>query len=89
MPNQEKPLKPAPNRVPVVERHPNTMLLLRHFSFDHLPEELRVISMPCHALAHKMALALPDGPELTAGLRKLLEAKDCFVRTALEQHRYV
>lgn len=26
---------------------------------------------------------LPDGPELTAGLRKLLEAKDCFVRAAL------
>jgi hypothetical protein len=24
-----------------------------------------------------------DGPELTAGLRKLLEAKDCFVRAAL------
>lgn len=24
-----------------------------------------------------------DGPELTAGLRKLLEAKDCFVRHAL------
>jgi hypothetical protein len=26
---------------------------------------------------------LPDGPELSAGLRKLLEAKDCFVRAAL------
>lgn len=28
---------------------------------------------------------LPDGPELTAGLRKLLEAKDCFVRAALDK----
>lgn len=27
---------------------------------------------------------LPDGPELTSGLRKLLEAKDCFVRAALD-----
>jgi hypothetical protein len=26
---------------------------------------------------------LPDGPELSAGLRKLLEAKDCFVRAAI------
>ncbi len=26
---------------------------------------------------------LPEGPELTAGLRKLLEAKDCFVRAAM------
>lgn len=29
-----------------------------------------------------MIRELPDGPELTAGLRKLLEAKDCFVRQA-------
>lgn len=28
---------------------------------------------------------LPDGPEKTAGLRKLLEAKDCFVRAALDR----
>lgn len=29
---------------------------------------------------------LPDGPELsTTGLRKLLKAKDCFVRAALPQ----
>ncbi len=26
-----------------------------------------------------------DSPELTAGLRKLLEAKDCFVRAALDE----
>ncbi|PRY56421.1 hypothetical protein B0I28_10970 [Glycomyces artemisiae] len=32
-----------------------------------------------------MIAALPDGPELTAGLRKLLEAKDCFVRAALDR----
>jgi hypothetical protein len=34
-------------------------------------------------LAEAMIVELPDGPELTAGLRKLLEAKDCFVRAAL------
>lgn len=27
---------------------------------------------------------LPNGPEKSAGLRKLLEAKDCFVRAALD-----
>jgi hypothetical protein len=31
-----------------------------------------------------MAESLPDGPELAAGLRKLLEAKDCFVRASLD-----
>jgi hypothetical protein len=34
-----------------------------------------------------MADALPDGPELSTGLRKLLEAKDCLVRAAIEQAR--
>ena len=37
-------------------------------------------------LAHvvkTMQDTLPDGPEKTAGLRKLLESKDCFVRAAL------
>lgn len=34
-----------------------------------------------------MATTYPDGgPELAAGLRHLLEAKDCFVRAALTQH---
>ncbi len=31
-----------------------------------------------------MVQILPDCPELTVGLRKLLEAKDAFVRTAVE-----
>jgi hypothetical protein len=30
-----------------------------------------------------MEAELPDGPEKSAGMRKLLEAKDCFVRAAL------
>ena len=29
-----------------------------------------------------MEAELPDGPEKSAGMRKLLEAKDCFVRCA-------
>jgi hypothetical protein len=41
------------------------------------------VSKPCGGLAEEMIRVLPDGPELTAGLRKLLEAKDCFVRAAL------
>ena len=62
--------------------HPATEQVLRHFNFDHLPAHLAAISEPVHDLAHDMAGRL-DGPELTAGLRKLLEAKDCFVRAAL------
>lgn len=57
--------------------------LLRFFEYDHLPEELQKISAPFRDVAVKMAKELPQSPELTAGLRKLLEAKDCFVRARL------
>ncbi len=67
----------------MTERHPGTTSLLRYFAYAHLPEHLQAVSRPCAELADAMVAALPDGPELTAGLRKLLEAKDCFVRAAL------
>ena len=57
--------------------------LLRYFAYDHLPEKLQAISQPLAMLAKSMDDTLPDGPEKTMGLRKLLEAKDCFVRAAL------
>jgi hypothetical protein len=67
----------------VPTRHPATSQLLSFFAFEHLPPHLQAISAPCHDLAFDMASTLPDGAELSAGLRKLLEAKDCFVRQAL------
>lgn len=67
------------------DRHPSTTGLLRFFEYAHLPEHLQSVSRPCGELAQGMAAELSDGPELTAGLRKLLEAKDCFVRAALDQ----
>ena len=63
--------------------HPNTEALLKFFRYEHLPEKLQAVSKPFGDLATEMAGKL-DGPELTAGLRKLLEAKDCMVRAALE-----
>jgi hypothetical protein len=66
------------------ERHPGTTHLLRYFEYAHLPEHLQTVSKPCGDLAQQLVDALPDGPELTAGLRKLLEAKDCVVRAALD-----
>lgn len=65
-------------------RHPGTVALLRWFDYDHLAGKPRDISHSCHHMAHTMVDELPDGPELTAGLRKLLEAKDCFVRAAVD-----
>lgn len=67
----------------VADRHPSTQHFAPLFAFEHLPEHLRTISEACHDLACEMVTRLPDGPELSTGLRKLLEAKDCFVRAAL------
>lgn len=56
---------------------------LKHFDYVHLPDRLQVVSKPFHDLAHKMVAEMQEGPELDAGLRKLLESKDCFVRAKL------
>lgn len=63
----------------VKDRHPGTQHFAAMFEYGHLPVELRSTSKACHDLAVVMIMTLEDGPELTAGLRKLREAKDCFV----------
>jgi hypothetical protein len=50
----------------------------------NLPERQRFIAVDVQDLALRMLDAIDDGPELTTGLRKLLEAKDCFVRAVLD-----
>lgn len=57
---------------------------IKYFAYKHLPEKLQAVSAPIGELAEKLEAELPDGPEKSAGMRKLLEAKDCFVRAALE-----
>ena len=56
---------------------------MKNFDYEHLPEKLQAVSKPIGDVARKMNEELPDGAEKSAGLRKLLEAKDCLVRAAL------
>lgn len=65
-------------------RHPGTVSLLRWFEHDHLKGKQFEVSQQCSELAVHLVDDLEDGPELTAGLRKLLEAKDCFVRASID-----
>jgi len=58
--------------------------ILKYFKYDHLPAHLQTISKPFHVIAYEVLMGLPRSPERSAGLRKLLEAKDCAVRAALE-----
>lgn len=62
-------------------RYASVGMVLRFFEYDHLPAYLQPISKACAEVAMQMVDQLPDDPELTVGLRKLLEAKDAFVRT--------
>lgn len=58
--------------------------IIKYFDYEHLPEKLKKVSKPIGDLARGMDSDLPEGAEKSAGLRKLLEAKDCLVRAALE-----
>ena len=58
--------------------------IVKFFEYKHLPENLQVISKPIGELANLMAKNITPCEEKSAGLRKLLEAKDCFVRAALK-----
>lgn len=57
--------------------------LFQFFAYEHLPPHLQETSKLFHDLARKIILSQSPNPERTAGLRKLLEAKDCIVRARL------
>jgi len=61
----------------------DTEYLLQFFVYDHLPEKLRIVSRPFSLLAHSIVEMCPKNPERTVALRKLLEAKDCAVRSII------
>lgn len=57
--------------------------IMKYFAYQHLPAHLQEVSKPIGDLATLMDQTLPDGAEKSAGLRKLLEAKDALVRAKL------
>lgn len=57
--------------------------MLQYFEYSHLPEHLQKISEPFGKLANYIVENLPMNPERTVALRKLLEAKDCAVRSVV------
>lgn len=66
-------------------RHPGVKDIMKYLEPNPRLEGTQAeIAVDCYDLS-KMILdhVSEDSPELTAGLRKLLEAKDCFVRASL------
>lgn len=64
-------------------RHESVRQVASWFTYEHLTGHARVTSEAVCSLAVGMLLTIPDSPELTVGLRKLLEAKDCLVRASI------
>lgn len=59
--------------------------ILRYFTTRHLARgPLQEASSLCGTLARDLDAILPDGPEKSTALRKLLECKDAAVRAALD-----
>ena len=57
--------------------------LMQYFAYEHLPPHLQKVSKPFGQLAEALVKGLPDNVESETALRKLLEAKDCAVRSVL------
>lgn len=57
--------------------------IMKYFAYEHLPAHLQEVSKPIGDLAKQLDESLTDGAEKSAGLRKLLEAKDALVRAKL------
>ncbi|MCG3462742.1 hypothetical protein L7G72_12925 [Xenorhabdus bovienii] len=57
--------------------------IMKYFEYSHLPAHLQEVSKPIGDLARLMDESSLDGAEKSAGLRKLLEAKDCLVRARI------
>jgi hypothetical protein len=58
--------------------------MLRFFEYGHLPADLAKVSQIFAMAAMRTVQDIAAGPERTVCLRKLLEAKDCAVRAALD-----
>lgn len=56
---------------------------MQFFQYEHLPPHLQEVSKPFGELAKQLNDILPNNPERSTALRKLLEAKDCAVRSVL------
>lgn len=65
----------------------NAAPILRHFGYGHLPASMHAQMAPVAQLAAHIVNHFPKGEERNRALRKLLEARDCLQRAALDMMR--
>ncbi len=59
--------------------------ILQFFEYEHQPTELIEMSKLFSDLADNIETKSPNSAEKSAGLRKLLEAKDCILRSIAQK----
>lgn len=60
--------------------------IMAFFASDHLPDgPPHTVALAFAEFAQLLDQKVKDGAEKSAGLRKLMESKDCFVRAVLHQ----
>lgn len=65
--------------------HSGVKRLLLHFRYCKLSGRSRTIVQTYKAMAESLAKNLPESPETTVCIRKLLESKEAAVRSLVEQ----
>lgn len=72
----------------MTKKHDRNQILEWFAVGDHLPRGLpREVMISFQRQAEQLDSVVPDGPEKSAGLRKLLEAKDCMIRASIPPKR--
>jgi len=82
----------APAQIPEIRKGLliSDLPIMKYFKYQHLPNHLKEVSKPFCDLAetiNQYRYRSAEDAEIVAGLRKLLEAKDCIVRTMLTSIR--
>jgi hypothetical protein len=62
--------------------------VLQFFSDAHLHKDLLEIAVPIRILAFDLTRLMMDGPELAIALRRILDARDAFIRHYLITHNF-
>ena len=52
--------------------------IMKYFAYSHLPEKFKGVSRDIGVVAGIIDKKVPNSVEKSAGMRKLLEAKDCL-----------
>jgi hypothetical protein len=69
-------------------RNPAVTSVLQFLADSHLHPDLKRIVITLRDAAFILVDNMQDGPELTVALRRLVDAKDSFVRHYLVTHRF-